>query len=295
MAQYLCPFSISDIRQIPSSIVKEYNLGLEAIILDGSQLKDIVVLKEQINIVQKQFPGRLKSVHFPTENANYSGDKDIFNALLKLIDVCIDCSVSKIIIHSNYFQSLEQFDPIKLPSIRPMFEKLFAEMNTYIGDRACTLLIENIPVIGNLGDDFDSVFVFPEDFSCIRKFSNMGVVWDLGHWALTVAALNLKDRVIPATRKHADFWEFKKILPEIKHLHVSSFTGIPDKQTGIVCKEGTPMHRGDFKEESFKEALQLITTTNPNILLSLEIAESDYMSRSNLAETLVWLRKNDLF
>ena len=295
MSQYLCPFSISDIRQIPSILIKEYNLGLEAIILDGSQLKNLATLKEQINLVQTQFPGRLKSVHFPTENANYSGDKDIFNALLGLIDVCIECSVSKIVIHSNYFQSLEEFDPAKLPSVRLMFEKLFAKMDAHIGDRECTLLIENIPVIGNLGDDFDSIFVFPEDFSCIRKFSNIGIVWDLGHWAFSVAALNSKNRVIPATRKHADFFEFKEILPDIKHLHVSSFTGIPDKQTGIVCKEGTPMHRGDFKEELFKEALQLIITTNLDILLSLEIAESDYMSRGNLAETLAWLRRNNLF
>lgn len=293
MPQYLCPFSLFSIRQIPSKLVSEYNLGLEAIIFDGEQIKDVGVLKKQILGIQKQFPGKLKSVHFPTESANYLENEDMYKALIGLIDVCIECSISKIVIHSNYCQSFEVFDSAALIPVRAKFEEVFTKINTYIGDRKCLLLVENTPVIGNLGDDFDSIFVFPNDFLGLRKLTNIGIAWDFGHWAFTTMALN-SQKNIPSTRTQVDFWEFKEILIDIKHIHLSSFMGIPDHLSSVICIEGIPMHRGDFSKNFFKEALQLLITTKSDILISLEIVELDYAHRRNLAETLAWLRTNYL-
>ena len=294
MAQYLCPFLLSNIDQIPSDLISKYNLGLEAIIFDGEQLKETEKLRKQILAVHAQFPNKLKSIHFPTENANYIGNEDMYSILLGFIDVCIECSVSKIVIHSNYFQNLKEFDPADLSPIRVKFEAIFMKLNEYIRNRECLLLVENIPVVGNMGDDFDSVFVFPEDFLGLRRLSNIGVVWDLGHWAFTTAALNSENSVIPATRRHVDFWEFKNILTDIEHLHLSSFTGIPNQKIGTICTEGIPIPRGDFSENLFKEALELIIRAKPDIGISLEIMETDYSHRTNLAETLMWLKTNNL-
>mgnify|MGYP001589181883 FL=1 len=218
----------------------------------------------------------------------------MYSILLGFIDVCIECSVSKIVIHSNYFQNLKEFDPADLSPIRVKFEAIFMKLNEYIRNRECLLLVENIPVVGNMGDDFDSVFVFPEDFLGLRRLSNIGVVWDLGHWAFTTAALNSENGVISATRRHVDFWEFKNILTDIEHLHLSSFTGIPNQKIGTICTEGIPMPRGDFSENLFKEALELIIRAKPDIGISLEIMETDYSRRTNLAETLMWLKTNNL-
>lgn len=295
MTRFLCPFLITDTKQIPDKLIRKYNLGLEAICFESELLSDFTLIAEQVKKVNSLYPGRLTSFHFPTENADYLRNPKTRKQLFELIELCVKHGINKIVIHSNYFEQLAEFNFTKLPAAREKFIHLFKKIDAKLAGTGLTLLIENMPIIGNKGDDFDSVFVFPKDFNAFKKFKNVKINWDLGHWAFTMAMVEQIKELSPiAIGVKAEFFDFKSILAQIEHCHLSSFKGLAFPSTGGICSEGVPPHLGDYKASDIETAVRMISAAKPNILISLEIAEQDYYNRKNLSTTLGWLRSKGL-
>lgn len=295
MARFLCPFLITDIKQIPDKLLSKYNLGLEAICFEGKLLNSLNFIAKQIEKINNTYSNKLVSFHFPTENANYLENSKIRNQLFKIIDLCQKNNISKIIIHSNYFERSTKFDFTKLPAIRKKFIDIFKKIDAEIIDDNFTLLIENMPIIGNNGDDFDSVFVFPNDFSAFKEFKNIKINWDFGHWAFTMKLIEEIKKLSPVTADlKAHFSDFKNVFSEIEHCHLSSFNGLTFPMTRGVCFEGVPPQLGNYSPTELEAAIRWVNTQKPYIQISLEITEQNYYNRKNLKRTLAWLRTKNL-
>jgi len=295
MAQFLCPFLITDRSQISAELVTEHNLGLEAIFFDGHLLEEMSLLSKSLDDTNTRFPQRIVSIHFPTEHANYFSSQQRYNQLLQLIDIAEQHSIRKIVVHSNYFEPLGSFNPRALPEVRKHFLEMYTTIDDFLSSRKVVLLVENMPIIGNKGDDFDSVFVFPSDFAGFNHFRSIGVAWDFGHWAFTLQTMSNIERIADwKLSRQAVFDDFKSILPLIKHFHMSSFKGAVFPQSNGECKEGVPMAEGDANPSLFVESIRFLNNALPDSQISLEIQEEDYKNRPNLTRTLAWLAEHKL-
>ncbi len=293
MIKFLCPFLVTDLKQIPINLVAKYDLGFEGVIFDGIELeKKFNSIKKNLIQLQKKFPNKLISLHYPTDNANYvKGGKEL-SKLFKFIEMAQELGIEKIILHSNYFLKSGVFDQSLMKLHRLRYISIFKKIEKILNGSGTKVCIENMPIIGNKGDDFDSIFVFPEDFALIKKFKNIKINWDFGHWAITYKLLlDIKRFSTRTALLNINFSEYLRNEKNIIHFHLSSFSGNTFINCNSFCKEGVPPAVGDIDELHFIKALERIQKKDNVIHISLEINEKDYYKRLKLKETLIWLRR----
>lgn len=295
MIKLAIPFLLTDINQIPYDFVKKHNLLLEGNIFNGNDLLheyNWEIIEGNIKLINQQLPNRLFSIHFPTDNADYLNSKINRQMLHRFIDLAIKYKILVVVLHSNYIQTLSEFSVGDLSKTRDKFLLFFQKLNYSIRDKNIIICIENMPVIGNNGDDFDSVFIFPEDFSKFN-FSKIKVVWDLGHWFFTYKSLqllkNYSTRVRVDEVKVSDFFKIQNL---IYHMQFSSFKGFTFPQTDSICKEGETPKKGIVEEKLITEILQKINVQFKDMTMTLEIKDTDYTDRQNLYSTIRWIKKN---
>lgn len=294
MIRFLCPFLVTDLKQIPKSLVAKYNLGLEGVIFDGSKLQsEFKRIKANLLQVQKEFPGKLISLHYPTDNADYIKGGREFLKLLEFIKMAQSLGIRKIILHSNFFVDAFAFNQSTLKAQGAKYLSVFKKLDRILEGFETRICIENMPIIGDQGENFDSIFVFPEDFHIIKKFKNIKINWDLGHWAITCKLLwDIKRLSLRTASIKINFSEYLENERDIIHFHLSSFSGNTFINSNALCREGIPPSRGDIDESYFTNALKRISKSGKITDVSLEINETNYYSRPNLLETLGWLHKN---
>jgi hypothetical protein len=295
MIKLVIPFSLDDIKQIPSDLIIKKNIGLEGSLFDINKLNNncgIQKLCDQLTILNKKFPKALKSLHFPTEDANYISDTEIKNKLYGFIDLAARSNVPFVVLHSNYIQSLVEFDVLALKSTRSNFIKFFQKLNIYAREKNVIICIENMPIIGSLGMDYDSIFVFPEDFKDLI-FSNIKINRDLCHWAYTYYTILQLSNFSPQIKtKSYTFDDFIRLMDLIEHFHFGSFSGMTYPYSQSKRNEGINPSKGFVDEKLFIKTLRKIHTLKRGFGLVLEIREKDYRNRVELRETIDWFEKN---
>lgn len=282
------PFSLTDIKQIPVDLIGKENLTLEGNVFDARFFKKKGgwnIARKNIDEINKTLPRKLASLHFPVENANYIDSNKTKDSLFKFIDLANESDVPLVVLHSNYIQRIEGYYCRELPKIRKKFLEFFRELDISLKSKNVVVCIENMPIIGNDGDDFDSVFVFPEDFQRFN-FRNIKIVWDFSHWAYTCFLIkrlsNITERL---SSEITDFDEFLKIRENIVHTHFSSFKAKP-----LGCEEGIMPKKGSFDAETFIKILKKLNE-GVDISMTLEIKDENYRNRVNLFETIKWFKK----
>ncbi len=295
MIKYLVPFLLTDRSQIPEALIKRHDFGLEGILFDGLNLQSPMVFKrivKNIQEVRKRFPGSLVSIHFPTDNANYLDDHRFRNLLYSYLDLAANEGIEKVILHSNYIQPLHKFDPEKLPLIRKKMLAFYGKLDRYLEGKPVKVAIENMPVIGNDGTDFDSIFVYPQDFKGFSKFKNIYINWDFGHWAFTNKMVEAANFL--AQNKKIKFNDYRTIQGQIIHYHFSSFAGLAFPGAKGYNNEGITPARGDFSEQVLARCLSGLKRTRALYHVSLEIQDANYQKRKNLEITIGWLKNHKL-
>lgn len=291
--QFIIPFLLTDLRQIPKNLLDKYNLKLEGTLFDASFLEDQEVwdlIEDNLLKVNKTYPKKLYSLHFPTDNANYLKDPTCKKNLFRFLDLAVEHKVQVVVLHSNFIQPITEFDVSLLKDIRKEFVSFFSEIDKYLKGKNILVAIENLPIIGNLGDDFDSVFVFPKDFQDVN-FKNVKVVWDLCHWAFTYYSLNLlKHYSKHVSVTHPDLLAFKILGNKIVHIHFGSFTGLAHPNTNNFSEGSTP-EEGDFPEELMIKMIKAVQEINSSVGITFEIKEDDYTKRENLVKALEWFKR----
>jgi hypothetical protein len=282
-------YLLSDPKQIPEKLITKHRLLLEPTIFDADELQKLIKSKNFYRLLQLgKNKGEIKAFHFPTENADYLNNTSVKKLLYNTIKKLGENNIPYLVLHSNYFQNLQEFDHQKLVPTRKKYIQFYKKLGKFASRQKVTVCIENLPLIGEQGDDFDSIFVFPEDF---KKLSMTGIkiTWDLGHWAYTCDAYGNFANYYSKAKKPL-FTDYLKIKKNIKHFHFSSFKKriLNNKMT---CIEGVVPQMGDYNQATLINACKKIQKQREEISMTLEIREGNYYKRTNLTKTVKWFTK----
>ncbi|MHB8871111.1 MAG: hypothetical protein ACYC5G_01470 [Candidatus Doudnabacteria bacterium] len=282
-------YLLSDPKQIPEKLITKYRLLLEPTIFDADELQKIIKSKNfsRLLLLGKN-KGEVKTFHFPTENADYLNNTSVKKLLYNTIKELGENNVPYLVLHSNYFQNLQEFDHQKLVPTRKKYIQFYKKLGKFASSQKVTVCIENLPIIGEQGDDFDSIFVFPEDFKNL-PIPGVKITWDLGHWAYTCDAYDNFSNYYSKTKKPL-FTDYLKVKKNIEHFHFSSFKkGIVNNK--ITCIEGVIPQMGDYNQTTLINACKKIQKQREEISMTLEIRERNYYKRTNLRKTVEWFTK----
>jgi hypothetical protein len=285
MIKLSVPFLLTNDKQLPKKLIKKYDLWLEANVFDSNQLISLVEKNKFSKLLKKaKLIGNVHSFHFPVENADYMESKIVKNLLFETIRIIGVNKIPYLVLHSNHIRPMGKFDHKKLPHIRKRYFDFYKSLGEFAQSQNVIVCIENLPIIGNMGDDFDSVFVFPKDFNNLPK-NGIRIVWDLGHWAYTCNIFKTVSKTIKSLPKSTPiFPDFIKLKKNISHFHFSSFK----KLNSLMCREGIVPRDGDFNEDELVKCCKIINKWPQEIGMTLEIQEKDYRKRINLIKTIKW-------
>mgnify|MGYP001595873139 FL=1 len=288
------PFLLTNLDQIPTDLIKT-GIHLEGNIFDGNDLRDETIWKrisENLNTIKHQYGEIIHSLHYPMNNANYISDPHAKDWLNRFVEIAHKFNIQTIVLHSNYFQSIDEFKVSKIKNIRDKYLTFFQYMNNDIKGSNVKIGVENMPIIGDKGNDYDSIFVLPSDFENF-DFENIGVTWDIGHWAYTHFILSsLGNFSTAVTTQKLEFNEFTTIRKKIIHIHFSSFKGTTYPFSNSSCEEGIVPSDGTIDPIYLANSIKEINKWNKPITMTLEIREVDYNNRVNIGKTIEWINNS---
>ncbi|WP_406620908.1 TIM barrel protein [Bacillus atrophaeus] len=288
------PFFGLDPKQIDGRWVEE-GYGLEANIFDGRSFeeKDYVKKINQTLAYAQQLLPSLLTLHFPTDNADYIHEKHIKDQLLHFAELAVKYDAKGITVHANQFMNVEEFQQYDLQGNRKKIIEFFAEFDEDLKGTDIWIGVENLPIIGNLGEDFDPIFIYPEDFEELvqLKLKHVGITWDICHWAITYQThLSSSLMFRNETLKYPDFFQFLSLEEAIKHYHFSSFRQLAFPHGDVRCFEGQHPKTGTIDERLLRQAAEKLKTRHQDDEMGIvfEVMETDYTQRQQSWRTLEW-------
>lgn len=292
MIRLQIPFLLTDLNQFSSDLL-EKDIHFEGSIFDGNDLRNDLVwkkIKKNLSFIRNTYGNVIHSLHYPMDNANYLEDKISKNNLYKYIELAQQNEICTIVLHSNCIQSLTEYDARKLDVIRAKYLLFFSELNEFLKDGRMMVGIENMPIIGDKGEDFDSVFVLPSDFGDIN-YSNIGITWDFGHWAYTHLVLSNLSNFSQAIKVNStNFKDYIDLKSQIIHTHFSSFIGTTYPHSGSICREGAGPSTGTPDHLLLENAVKEVQSWEKPLAMTLEIQEVDYTNRVNVIQVIDWIK-----
>ncbi|OIK02862.1 hypothetical protein BIV25_01165 [Streptomyces sp. MUSC 14] len=265
--------------------------GLEAYVFDGRDLtgeEHWRALEESLRRARRLGVPKL-TLHFPTDNADWVHDARSFAALRRFCDMAAVHQADGIVLHANQFVAQENWLSFDLAGARSRVTEKLAELDAYLGDAPLWVGIENLPVIGTQGVDYDSVFVHPEDFRVLLELGSrrLGVTWDVCHWAVTWTTAAA---IAQLQRKALEMGPFDLPPLPVKHVHFGSFTGHAMPFWRGECFEGATPQRGEVDTALLSRMLRNTIDAAPEgVGVVFEVQETDYLRRQNCWETLDWV------
>lgn len=278
-----------DAAQVDRRWVESGN-GLEAYVFDGADLREPdfwprfeAVLRE----VRSLDPAKL-TLHFPTDGADFVADRAVYEDALRFCRIAADVGAAGVTIHSNQFVLAADWLGHDLAAARRRTVATLAELNEAARDLGVWLAVENMPLVGGTGLDFDSVFVFPADFAALAELPHPpGVTWDVCHWALS-HDLETAMRLVHRQQAGLAFGDWPA---GIRHFHFSSYAGFALPGGRGRCTEGVCPDEGDADAGALAAAARRISTDWPaDTGVVFEVLEDDYTDRRRCWAMLDWWR-----
>ncbi|WP_330986642.1 hypothetical protein [Lactiplantibacillus plantarum] len=274
------------------------NRGLEANIFDGFDFDDPFFwskLKISLQVAKSQNPSML-NMHFPTDHASYVNNYCMQKNLYRFLDVAEQFGVRHVVLHANYFCSINEIVSVNFDEVRREFLVLFEKIDSYLVGSGITVDVENLPIIGNQSIDYDSVFVSPEDFSDLinANFSHVKMMWDVGHGLITQTTIDgmMNIQHISSNPKKT-IWAQLQGLP-IDYYHFCSFKGLAFPFSSNICEEGVCPQIGDPSQQQISKILgNIFSNCSVDTGMTLEIQENDYTHRDNIFQTLKWIEERE--
>ncbi len=246
----------------------ELKFGLEAVLFNGDELAGENWKRFEEVIADFMHKGaRPITLHFPMYNANYLEDPRSRAEFWQFLELAHSNSVVGVILHSNYSIHVEDLAMTDLPLLRERFLEFYAEVDRNIRDSIFWVGIENMPLMGNQGNEVDPIFIYPEDFAAFH-FDHVKVVFDLCHWTSTVSIVDqwlkkpTNPHLYPPIRP-CQLSDFLQLETEIVHLHLGAFKGIPVPPSLQTSTEGYVPGEGDLPSSIYRE---LLSTTVVNVV-----------------------------
>ena len=270
----------------------ELGFGLEAVLFNGEELtpENLRRFEEVIATFRLQGVDPI-TLHFPMNNANYLESPNVRDALWAFIDIARRNSIRGIVLHSNYQIEVKQLAGSEIDRIRARFLALYAEIDRALSGDAIWIGIENMPIMGNLGDDADAIFVYPQDFREFQ-FQHIKIVFDLCHWTSTVHTVKTwlehpKNSHLYPPMLRCEMQDFLDLESQIAHLHLGAFQGIALPPRRAQSTEGYVPGEGSLSGQIYWELLKPFLASE-NRGLAFEVHELDYTRRREIWRTLGW-------
>jgi sugar phosphate isomerase/epimerase len=264
--------------------------GLEAYVFDGTDLAEEEGwrrLEGNLRTLSDAGAPRL-TMHFPTENADWVNDRRSFDTLLRFCDLAAATGVDGIVLHANQFVQQDAWLDFDVRAARERVVARLAKLDEYMVGMPAWIGVENLPIIGSEGVDYDSVFVQPDDYLPLLelKSDRIGATWDVCHWAVTWTTL----AAIGQLRQHPAPLPPLALPPlPIRQIHFASFTGHAMPFWPNACVEGVPPQQGDIDPARLGEMLLAAVDAAPGeVGIVFEVQEADYTRRVNCWQTLDW-------
>ncbi|MFE6692126.1 sugar phosphate isomerase/epimerase family protein [Streptomyces sp. NPDC057743] len=264
--------------------------GLEAYVFDGADLTTTHqwdTLRANLRFATDLGARRL-TCHFPTTNAHWVGERTAYDQLRRFCDLAVDSGASGVVLHANQFVEQADWLGFDLCAARERTVARLAELDGDLDGAPLWIGVENLPIIGAEGTDYDSVFVRPDDYLPLLELDSprIGATWDVCHWAVTYTTL----ASIAQLQQRAPDIDALALPPvPVKHLHFGSFSGRAMPFRADVCVEGVPPQRGDIDERLLAAMLRVAIEAADGAGVVLEIQEEDYLRREHCWTTLEWL------
>jgi hypothetical protein len=288
MIKLLLPYKVGSPEQIPLPFLKENNIGVEANIFDAEYItaENIIKIEEEWRTLDSSYPGCIRSFHFPTEHADYLNNSSVASKLKEMIRLCHENKISKFVLHTNAITSIDMFNKDTLDADRKKYIHFFDDLLQWVQQEKLTpvLCIENMPSIGNTGEDYDSIFVLPKDFSDLISLP-IGITWDICHWGFTVISTQSETGDL----NFEAMWDLEK---NIHHWHFGSFKHLTVHGSGIDCQEGVEPQEGLIPEIWLTEWIKRLSKTDSEQTITLEIKESDYLERQHFKNVVSWIKNS---
>ncbi|MFJ4688929.1 TIM barrel protein [Streptomyces sp. NPDC088789] len=265
--------------------------GFEAYVFDGAGLAEEAgwqALRAGLRTVSALGVSEL-TCHFPTENADWVNDDHAYHMLLRFCDAADAAGARGVVLHANQFVQQEDWLRHDLSGTRGKVVERLAELDARLAGSRLWIGVENLPVIGAEGTDYDPVFVRPDDYLPLHALgsSRIGATWDICHWAVTYAT----DRAVAQLQRRPPE-DDALALPTVpvKHIHFSSYTGLALPFTAGRCHEGVPPQDGDPDQEVLAAMVRAaLAASDGQARVVLEVQEEDYENRVNCWRTRDWL------
>jgi sugar phosphate isomerase/epimerase len=265
--------------------------GTEAYVFDGGQLageEPWRVLCANLRHA-RDLGAEPLTLHFPTDHADWVHEPAMYDNLLRFCDVAHEVAADGIVLHTNQFVLVEDWPTFDVAAARHEVVDKLADLDERLTGSPLWIGMENMPVIGSAGADFDSVFVEPADFDLLAELGSprIGANWDLCHWAVTYSTLrtitHLRQQKLTVT-------PFDLPAVPVRHLHFGSFTGHALPFWPGECFEGATPQAGEFSPDllagMFAEAIR---RSAPGTSVVFEVQEKDYEHRQACWDTLAWV------
>ncbi|MEH0928455.1 TIM barrel protein [Micromonospora sp. CPCC 205558] len=281
------PFWGLDVGQLDQRWL-DRGYGVEALLFRADELRELAVLDRNLAAVASEAP---LTMHFPMD-ANYLEDRWIRDRLYEFIDIALRRGARGVVVHSNYLIPVERLHRHDFASLRERFLKVFGEVDEHLAGTDLWLGVENMPLVGDLGDDVDAVFVYPSDFADLR-FSNVGITFDFAHWVGALESTHEATRsdvpadVLPPVQ-HCELLDATVLRDRLKHLHFGAVSGV------ALPVRRSQARGGEVPGDDVRYSALAQSLCGAGLTMSLELAEADYHRRVNLWRGLDWLSTRGL-
>ena len=231
--------------------------------------------------------------HFPVDDCDYQYDRSVRNRLYEVIDLVTDLGMDGLVLHSNRVATHQVWSQRDLRKEQSQLSSFLRQLNTRIENADIWIGMENMPLMGNDALDYDPVLVYPQDAGMI-SYGKIGLTWDFCHYSYTVEASTrinngtLNGDGYPSLLE-CDFLDFESLTDQICHFHFSAFRGFATTSGGR-CREGFAPWAGVVEESVYDKGFQLMCQSPHARTVTLEIAESDYVDRSQIWKVIDWCR-----
>ncbi len=303
--QLCIPFLALDIEQY-NPTWRERGFGAEASLFDRKHVLDPEAwetAKRNVREVAKNARPSSFIFHFPVNECNYVQDQQIEDRLLDALDMVGELGLDGMVLHSNQVRDIDTWLGLDLERERAAYWQYVDQLRQRIKGAPFWVGLENMPIMGNLADEYDPVLVFPSDFAPIGRGGpsassggNLGITWDFCHYSYTVHVVEqlrkgtLDEESLYVSLSDEGYFDFLGLRDHIVHYHFSAFAGVASQKSGTSCREGVAPWQSTVSEEIYAHAIAEIAK-HPNCTVTLEISERDYRNRELVYEVAEWCQR----
>jgi sugar phosphate isomerase/epimerase len=270
--------------------------GLESYVFDGRDLAEEShwrAFEEGLRRARSLGAAKL-TAHFPTDNADWVGDPRFFEALVRFCDLAVRHGVEGVVLHTNQFVVQDEWRSYDVLDARRKVVDKLADLDERLKGYPLWIGVENLPVIGSQGIDYDPVFVYPCDFDPVVEIGSdlLGVTWDLCHWAITVSTA---ESIAQLLRRPVGVTAYDLPQLPVRHLHFGSFSGHAMPFWAGGSFEGATPQNGEVEQcllaQMLRNAMAAASSgaQNQSYGVVFEVQEQDYRARTACWETLEWV------